>query len=167
MIPSAQGVQAWDRYAYANNNPVRYNDPTGHQVDEGDEGSHYDAKDACARNGYNSPECGQYLNLPEPPPPSNLEDIVPKVDDATQEPELTSPEDEVDMAEMAAGAVLVLLVEGIAIALAVFVGFTSSATGPLAILAAYKTFELVNAVLAPIAFIGIGMMIHAAVKDDL
>lgn len=25
-----QGVQAWDRYAYASNNPVRYNDPTGH-----------------------------------------------------------------------------------------------------------------------------------------
>jgi pyocin large subunit-like protein len=28
-----QGVQAWDRYAYANNNPVRYNDPTGHWVE--------------------------------------------------------------------------------------------------------------------------------------
>jgi len=39
MIPSAQGVQAWDRYAYANNNPVRYNDPTGHSVTQGDGGS--------------------------------------------------------------------------------------------------------------------------------
>jgi len=38
MIPSAQGVQAWDRYAYVNNNPVRYNDPTGHMIDQGDEG---------------------------------------------------------------------------------------------------------------------------------
>jgi RHS repeat-associated protein len=33
IIPEdAQGVQAWDRYAYTNNNPVRYNDPTGHCV---------------------------------------------------------------------------------------------------------------------------------------
>ena len=33
IIPvDTQGVQAWDRYAYANNNPVRYNDPTGHCI---------------------------------------------------------------------------------------------------------------------------------------
>ena len=30
IIPQNQGVQAWDRFAYTNNNPVRYNDPTGH-----------------------------------------------------------------------------------------------------------------------------------------
>jgi len=29
-IPENQGVQAWDRYAYTNNNPVNANDPTGH-----------------------------------------------------------------------------------------------------------------------------------------
>jgi RHS repeat-associated protein len=44
MIPSTQGVQAWDRYAYANNNPVRYNDPSGHMVDEG-EGGDYTSED--------------------------------------------------------------------------------------------------------------------------
>jgi RHS repeat-associated protein len=33
IIPQAtQGVQAWDRYAYANNNPVLYNDNTGHCI---------------------------------------------------------------------------------------------------------------------------------------
>jgi RHS repeat-associated protein len=31
IIPEqTQGVQAWDRYAYTNNNPLRFNDPTGH-----------------------------------------------------------------------------------------------------------------------------------------
>jgi RHS repeat-associated protein len=31
IIPEqSQGVQAWDRYAYTNNSPVRYTDPSGH-----------------------------------------------------------------------------------------------------------------------------------------
>ena len=31
VVPlSSQGVQAWDRYAYSNNNPVKYIDPDGH-----------------------------------------------------------------------------------------------------------------------------------------
>jgi RHS repeat-associated protein len=30
IIPSHQGVQGWDRFAYVNNNPVRYTDPSGH-----------------------------------------------------------------------------------------------------------------------------------------
>nr|MDQ3004853.1 DNRLRE domain-containing protein [Chloroflexota bacterium] len=33
IVPiSTQGVQAYDRYSYVNNNPVRYNDPTGHCI---------------------------------------------------------------------------------------------------------------------------------------
>jgi hypothetical protein len=37
MIPEhSQGAQAWDRYAYVNNNPVKSTDPTGHVREEGD-----------------------------------------------------------------------------------------------------------------------------------
>lgn len=33
IVPiSSQGVQGWDRYAYTNNNPMRYVDPTGHKA---------------------------------------------------------------------------------------------------------------------------------------
>jgi RHS repeat-associated protein len=32
IIPSTQGVQAWDRFAYTNNNPLRYIDPAGHRA---------------------------------------------------------------------------------------------------------------------------------------
>jgi hypothetical protein len=36
IIPESQGVQAWDRYAYVNNSPLRYTDPTGHRNCEED-----------------------------------------------------------------------------------------------------------------------------------
>jgi RHS repeat-associated protein len=41
IVPSTQGVQGYDRYAYTNNNPVRYTDPTGHRN--------------CEEDGYNCP----------------------------------------------------------------------------------------------------------------
>jgi RHS repeat-associated protein len=31
-VPESQGVQRFDRYAYANNNPLRYSDPSGHSI---------------------------------------------------------------------------------------------------------------------------------------
>ncbi len=40
IVPTGtQGTQAWDRYAFVNNNPVRYNDPTGHMIEEDENNS--------------------------------------------------------------------------------------------------------------------------------
>jgi RHS repeat-associated protein len=55
IVPtSTQGTQAWDRYAFVNNNPVRYTDPTGHGI-EGDDPPPSD--DPCIKYGQSSPEC--------------------------------------------------------------------------------------------------------------
>ena len=37
IIPNVLDPQSWNRYAYVNNNPVRYIDPTGHMLDEPDD----------------------------------------------------------------------------------------------------------------------------------
>ena len=59
MIPSTQGTQAWDRYAYTSNNPLRYIDPSGHGT-----------------------ECGIGQTCPEDQPTTDdeLEDIVQEED---------------------------------------------------------------------------------------
>ncbi len=36
IVPGPGSPQSWDRYAYVNNNPVRYSDPSGHYVFEND-----------------------------------------------------------------------------------------------------------------------------------
>ncbi len=35
LIPNPGNPQAWDRYAYVNNNAVKFVDPTGHMADQG------------------------------------------------------------------------------------------------------------------------------------
>ena len=74
IVPTqTQGTQAWDRYAFVNNNPVRYNDPTGHQIEEdkggqkghlADEETDEDPYCALAQTG--NPTCkGAFLNHEE------------------------------------------------------------------------------------------------------
>ncbi len=50
-------MQAWDHYAYTNNNPLRYTDPTGHIACYGD---NYDDGPQCAQEG--SPSKWYYDN---------------------------------------------------------------------------------------------------------
>ncbi len=53
LVPLAsQGVQAWDRYAFVNNNSIRYNDPGGHYAcgrDSGMEGGCTNENDPFTR----------------------------------------------------------------------------------------------------------------------
>jgi RHS repeat-associated protein len=50
IVPtSTQGVQAWDRYAYVSNNPVRYIDPSGYQA--------CDERDGCGANNKVQSKC--------------------------------------------------------------------------------------------------------------
>ena len=37
MIPDPSNPQAWNRYSYVTNNPIRYNDPSGHCSQTGDD----------------------------------------------------------------------------------------------------------------------------------
>ncbi|MBV6396751.1 MAG: hypothetical protein HFACDABA_02351 [Anaerolineales bacterium] len=47
IVPtSTQGTQAWDRYAFVNNNPVRYTDPTGHSA-AGEDGGGGESEPRC------------------------------------------------------------------------------------------------------------------------
>jgi len=70
IVPtSTQGTQAWDRYAFVNNNPVRYRDPTGHQsTDTGD-----NPNGGCGGAGQHS--CGGIsLHANESDPDENTEE---------------------------------------------------------------------------------------------
>ncbi len=66
IVPLAtQGTQAFDRYAYANNNAVRYTDPTGHAAigDTNEGGCNTPSSPKCIidRYGYNSTEIDREL----------------------------------------------------------------------------------------------------------
>jgi hypothetical protein len=41
IIPDQSNPQSWNRFSYVQNNPIRFNDPTGHMMWEGDDGGCY------------------------------------------------------------------------------------------------------------------------------
>jgi hypothetical protein len=65
IIPEqSQGTQAWDRYAFVDNNPLRYTDPSGHEK-------------VCI--GYTSQGCSTWYETetPAPPPPPQPPSCAP------------------------------------------------------------------------------------------
>jgi RHS repeat-associated protein len=64
IVPtSTQGTQAWDRYAFVNNNPVRYNDLTGHSIDEKDSNQEKENEEDIQTDGQQGPTtCGDKDN---------------------------------------------------------------------------------------------------------
>lgn len=64
IIPDQFNPQSWNRFGYVQNNPIRFNDPTGHMLDEGDGGG-----------------CFPCTQLPQPPsPPSGGDDDCDDLD---------------------------------------------------------------------------------------
>jgi len=51
IVPGAENPQAWDRYAYAYNNPLYYTDPSGHWICEDDDCSRSPIDNGNNKNG--------------------------------------------------------------------------------------------------------------------
>jgi hypothetical protein len=79
IIPDQTSPQSWDRYSYVNNNPIRYTDPTGHMMDQGDMGG---------GSGCSNPK---YCRGGKPKPPEELRrNSNPPFATVTPRPTLTS-----------------------------------------------------------------------------
>ena len=58
IVPTGtQGTQAWDRYAFVNNNPVRYNDPTGHGAEDREDDLAQQDGSTCSTSEDGTTEC--------------------------------------------------------------------------------------------------------------
>jgi RHS repeat-associated protein len=55
IIPNPSNPQNWNRYSYVGNNPVLYNDPTGH--------------DSACGSSYSDPDCNKLIPLKKTNPP--------------------------------------------------------------------------------------------------
>ena len=58
IVPDPYNSQDYDRYSYARNNPIRYNDPSGHMVWDGDEGTNTCNDPDFCENGQVKPYAG-------------------------------------------------------------------------------------------------------------
>ncbi len=59
IVPA--GVQGYDRYAFVNNNPVRYTDPSGHAAWQGDDGGLGENDDGCGIFGCHTQDIPDYV----------------------------------------------------------------------------------------------------------
>ncbi|MFZ5856007.1 MAG: RHS repeat-associated core domain-containing protein [Chloroflexota bacterium] len=175
IVPtSTQGTQAWDRYAFVNNNPVRYTDPTGHMI-TGDGPSHFDhtnsSTDPCLRYGKGSPQCP---NSPD----DNLDDIVEPEDNdsgkcsglcapalpnnpSEQTQTAASSQTTVNMRWVATG--LIAIGVAIAVTAIIFSPFGVAALAAIGIggLTAFSSTTLAGLALLATAFIGGGALVNS------
>jgi RHS repeat-associated protein len=167
IIPTqTQGTQAWDRYAFVNNNPVRYNDPTGHMAcDEiNANGTCYteedttngkqaiDTKQGCSNSQYCKDGKPKTLS-------SNLEDIV-KNNITTTDWDLPTPKSEIDWGNFIVGELLQFIGIGITI-LGIIVMIDAILEIAAGVAGAPETFTItaiLSIIHAPVVFVFGGMM---------
>jgi RHS repeat-associated protein len=172
IVPTGtQGTQAWDRYAFVNNNPVRYNDPTGHRCvaadgededclsGDGSRGAGFTGV-ASASSGVASKVVKGCGGVGQHNYQGGLDDLFPMDDKATKAPDLPTPE--VNWGQFIAGVIVQLgglFIQAVGLIVIALV-FAEIAVG---IVLAPETFTI-SAVLstmeAPVAFgIGVGMLL--------
>lgn len=168
------GTQGLDRYAYVNNAPINYVDPSGHKAcDEIDaNGACYTEnditkgkKEAASRTGCSDPN---YCENGKPKSPGGgLEDMIQRDDDVSQLPDLSTVGQQESNPEMCAdnpngcmiaGALLIILTDLFVGLPAVAVIILTGGVSPPAIAAeALETF-----VVLPINILGIALIAEGA-----
>lgn len=136
-VPS--NSQSFDRYSYASNNSIRYNDPTGHRN--------------CEEDGYNCSD-------DKPPFDNHLGGNT-----AAENSQEKTSSDNPNYEEVLAGAGLLFVTEAVGIGLSVAAGILAAPAGPeVAVPALFTVYIAYHEQTAPIFVIGFFMIYDGLTK---